>query len=252
MKGLFSLILGAAILLFGAVGFVYSGFYNASALSEHSTLTAWLLSTTSRKSIERHARRISVPDLDNKKLLLAGANDYQAMCIACHGGPGIRPEAVGKGLNPQPTDLADAARHMTVAELFWVTKNGIRMTGMPAWGASHGDSEIWPVVAFLTALPEMQADEYQSLLKNASGMGHHALDANRRDQNDIKETTVAEHSHSGDQTGAVEPMQSGQGHGAEHTHERGQDHSNDLGAGPDEEPAHEEVTEEEEHHEHEH
>ncbi len=177
MKLISKIILGAVIVALGAVGFAYSGLYNVSALTEHSGLTNRLLTTTSRKSIQRQAQNVEVPDLTDEKLILAGVNDYQAMCIACHGGPGIRPEPVGKGLNPPPNNLAESAKRMTAAELFWVTKNGVRMTGMPAWGATHEDAEIWPVVAFLTTLPELDSDQYQSLLTQADGMGHHAADS---------------------------------------------------------------------------
>jgi len=65
---------------------------------------------------------------------------------------------------------------MTPAELFRVTKHGIRMTGMPAWGATHDDDALWPVVAFMTALPQLDADGYKALLAKAGGIGHHASD----------------------------------------------------------------------------
>ena len=84
---------------------------------------------------------------------------------------------MGQGLNPSPPDLAEAALEMSPAELFWVTKNGIKMTGMPAWGVTHDDDAIWPVVAFITKLPELDATQYQALLAHAKGMGHHADDS---------------------------------------------------------------------------
>ncbi len=52
---------------------------------------------------------------------------------------------------------------MTAAELFWVTKNGIRFTAMPAWGPSHGDQGLWDVVAFLLTLPKLSAAEYDTV-----------------------------------------------------------------------------------------
>jgi hypothetical protein len=82
---------------------------------------------------------------------------------------------MGQGLNPPPPDLADSAAHMTPAELFWVTKNGIKMTGMPAWGATHADEALWPVVAFMTRLPELDGAGYAALLAEAQGHGHHAV-----------------------------------------------------------------------------
>ena len=114
--------------IIATVGFAYSGIYDVSAGSTHSGLVNWLLSTTSHASVERRAKGIEVPDLDNE-LVLAGANDFDSMCTGCHGAPGRDPEAMGQGLNPPAPDLAEEAAELSAAELFWVTKNGIKMTG---------------------------------------------------------------------------------------------------------------------------
>ena len=169
----------AAVLVIGVVGiiaFAYSGLYDVSASAPHSSVVNWLLSTTSHASIERRAKKIDVPDLSDESRVRAGVNDFEAMCVGCHGAPGKAPEAMGQGLNPPAPDLADSAGHMTPAELFQVTKHGIMMTGMPAWGATHDDDAIWPVVAFMTRLPSLDADEYDAFLASAAGMGHHAAD----------------------------------------------------------------------------
>jgi len=173
MKGIRGLLVAVAVIVIGVVGFAYSGLYDVSASSPHGGLVNWYLSTTSHASIERHANGVSVPDLSDDALVRAGVNDFDAMCVACHGAPGQGPAAVGQGLNPPAPDLTESATNMTPAELFWVTKNGIKMTGMPAWGASHDDEAIWPVVAFMTKLPTLDADSYQSLLASAAGAGHH-------------------------------------------------------------------------------
>lgn len=168
------LLIAAAVVVVGAAGIAYSGLYDVSASTPHSGLVNWYLSTVSHASIERQAKDVPVPDLTDDALVRAGVNDFEAMCVDCHGAPGQPPAAVGQGLNPAAPDLAESATDMSAAELFWVTKNGIRMTGMPAWGATHDDDEIWPVVAFVTTLPNLDADQYQSLLTSAAGAGHHA------------------------------------------------------------------------------
>lgn len=174
MKILVSVFTVAAVVVLATIGFAYSGIYDISARSNHSAFLHWLLTTTSHASVERRSKSVDVPNLDDANLRLAGVNDYAAMCAGCHGAPGREPEATGQGLNPLPPDLAESAEHMSPAELFWVTKNGIRMTGMPAWGVTHEDKALWPVVAFLTILPELDAAAYQTLLISASGLGHHA------------------------------------------------------------------------------
>jgi mono/diheme cytochrome c family protein len=160
----------------GVIGFAYSGLYDVSASSPHSGLTNWLLSTTSHASVERRAGAVRVPDLEDEALVLAGINDFDSMCIGCHGAPGKSPAAVGQGLNPPAPDLAKSAAEMTPAELFWVTKHGIKMTGMPAWGATHDDGSIWPVIAFMTKLPGLGEAGYLEMLNAAMGHGHHSDD----------------------------------------------------------------------------
>jgi len=160
----------------GGIFFIYSGIYDVSASTPHFALTKWAMSSTMHASVEQRATNIDVPDLQQKELILEGINDFKAMCVTCHGAPGKKPGPLGKGLNPQAPDLQRSAEHLTAAELFWVTKHGIKMTGMPAWGATHDDDSLWPVVALLTALPDLNAETYEDLLIQAEGMGHHASD----------------------------------------------------------------------------
>jgi len=216
MKCLTTLVIVATALLLGIVGFAWSGLYDVSASSPHSGFANWLLSTASDASVARQAKGIEVPELDDKALVLAGINDFDSMCAGCHGAPGKEPEAMGQGLNPPAPDLAEEAAEMTPAELFWVTKNGIRMTGMPAWGATHGDDSIWPVVAFMTRLPELDAAGYQQLLAAAAGHGHHAEDA-----------PAGERSHDE----AAEPAS-----GEIHVHPDRSEHLHEVAAEPEPEP----------------
>jgi mono/diheme cytochrome c family protein len=86
------------------------------------------------------------------------------MCVGCHGAPGKDPSEIGKGLRPRPPDLAKAALQLDKGELFWIVKNGIKMAGMPAFGATHRDRTIWNIVGFVQEqLPNLTAEQYQDL-----------------------------------------------------------------------------------------
>jgi mono/diheme cytochrome c family protein len=66
-----------------------------------------------------------------------GFDHYEDMCAGCHGGPGIERSEIGKGLNPPAPNLADAVPAWSPRQLFWIVKNGLKMTGMPSFAALH-------------------------------------------------------------------------------------------------------------------
>ncbi len=166
----------AIMLVFGiaVIGFAYSGIFNVAATQSHDPVSSWLLETTRERSIEARLSDIQAPDLSDEKLRLAGINDFDSMCTECHTAPGRPPSSLAKGLNPPAPDLAEAALEESAEMLFWVTRNGIRMTGMPSWGVTHDDDDIWPVIAFLQVLPDLDGYSYQEMLESAEGEGHHA------------------------------------------------------------------------------
>jgi mono/diheme cytochrome c family protein len=160
----------AVLAVIGAVVFSFSGSYDVSATRPDSAPVAWLIQNTSQHSISKAAADIAVPPgLDTIDAAKAGAQLYGQECVYCHGAPGDQPTGLAKGLNPQPPVLLVAERQNLPAETFWVVKNGIRMTGMPAWGKTYSDQQIWNVVAFLRQKRGLGADEYKALTAESGG-----------------------------------------------------------------------------------
>jgi mono/diheme cytochrome c family protein len=148
------------------------------------------------RSIAVRAKDVQVPPLGDQTLVASGAEDYAAMCAACHLAPGVERSEIRVGLYPQPPDLT---KHIgaTPAEQFWVVKHGIKMSAMPAWGKTHDDQSIWGIVAFLQKLPGLTPEQYRTLVgpqydhdhadhhhagavesgDHATGHGHHHDDA---------------------------------------------------------------------------
>lgn len=148
-------------------GFIYSGTYDVAASQPENGLLSWALVTTRNRSIDRRAADIKVPPLTDPALIQEGFEHYHEMCEGCHLAPGMDSSEVREGLNPQPPVLADIAPHASPARLFWVIKNGVRMTAMPAWGKSHSDQMIWAMVAFVQQLPKITPAEYRVMAKQA-------------------------------------------------------------------------------------
>ena len=96
--------------------------------------------------------------------------------MLCHGAPGVDASEAGEGLNPPAPDLTLARiQKRTDGELFWILQNGIRMTGMPAFGPTHKDDELWKMVAFLRHLPQLTPEE-EKALQTEEGSDHHAAE----------------------------------------------------------------------------
>jgi mono/diheme cytochrome c family protein len=151
------------------LGLVYTGAYNVAATEEHTSLGHWALDTSFRNSVKARADGLTPPEI-TPQMLEAGAASYKAMCAHCHGGPGVERADWAGGMRPRPPHLAEAAAHWETRDVFWIAKHGVKMTGMPAFGATHDDEALWSVAAFVKALPGMTPDRYGALGAQA---GHH-------------------------------------------------------------------------------
>ena len=155
------------VLALAAVGFIYSGIYDVAATTPDTGLIQWALETTQHRSVHRRAEEVEAPaSLDDPNLIRTGLIEYHEMCVVCHGAPGVPISPVGQGLNPSPPELAKESGE-EAGELFWVTKNGIKMTGMPAFGVTHSDEEIWAIVAFMKKMGDLSPEEYQRMVVEA-------------------------------------------------------------------------------------
>jgi hypothetical protein len=93
------------------------------------------------------------------------------MCVACHLAPGAAGTELSQGLYPAPPNLSTQAIR-SPEHAFWVIKHGIKASGMPAWGKSMDDPYIWDMVAFLQAMPTMDAAAYRDLVASSDGHSH--------------------------------------------------------------------------------
>ncbi len=150
-------VLGAAV---GAV-MLLSGAYSTAATKQHFLITYRILELGLKYSVARNAENIVVPDLQQAADIRVGHACYRQHCLQCHGAPGVAREPMGRGQLPSPSSLAQSAREWPAAHLFYVTQQGVRMSGMPAWEFRISEPGLWSTVAFLKAMPDMSASEYE-------------------------------------------------------------------------------------------
>jgi mono/diheme cytochrome c family protein len=168
-----SLLIAVLVVVLGAGALIYAGVYDVAATTPHWPAARTILETARLRSIKTHASGLETPPgLDDPAKVLLGVSHYAAHCAICHGAPGVPKGDIGRGLYPPPPDLAKAALLYSPAELFWILKHGIKMTGMPAW-SDHSDDELWATVAFLQKLPMMSEQDYARLvMASAAHRGH--------------------------------------------------------------------------------
>ncbi len=150
--------------LAGALVMVYGGIYNVAATGQHLQPTFTILETAMRQSVRLRARDIVAPALDDERMVLQGAGCFRDKCVQCHGAPGVAQNDIGKSMQPVPGPLVDARRHWKPRELYWVTRHGIKMSGMPAWELRLSEAELWSVVAFMQRLPDLGAAQYAATM----------------------------------------------------------------------------------------
>lgn len=162
-KVIVTVILTIIILFAGFYIYIASGVYDVSQLTPHNGLTKSMISTITHNSINKRLKGIVVPtNLKDTAIIVAGFKHYTEMCSNCHGAPGEKAEEMAEGLYPKPPELYKHAEESDAQEFFWIIKNGIKMTSMPAFKPTHDDEKIWAMTAFVTQkLPKMTADEYK-------------------------------------------------------------------------------------------
>jgi mono/diheme cytochrome c family protein len=161
------------------VGLVLLGVAVAIAASVlHDGLSARARPTRLEVVLARNARHLAIPSqarlaqnpvLDSPEVQRDARLHFADHCAICHGNDGSGDTAIGSGLYPKPPDLRLASTQgLSDGELFWIIENGVRFTGMPAFGGSedhgaagnHGNAQdSWKLVHFIRHLPHLTAAE---------------------------------------------------------------------------------------------
>lgn len=154
-----------AVLIVVSVLYFLLGRYDVSATRPHPTIVSMIFHSVTERSIQRNSASLTVPyDIDDENIYVRGFKKYEEMCVQCHGAPGIEASSTGKGLFPEPPKFpSEEFNEYSLKDIFWVTKNGVKMTGMPAYGPTHEDEAIWAVAIFLDNSRDLSEAEYKSL-----------------------------------------------------------------------------------------
>jgi mono/diheme cytochrome c family protein len=100
-------------------------------------------------STDRRAPDAKNPLAPTEANIVAGAQLYMDHCAGCHGVPSNPDSQFGRSFNPPVPEFFKDAPDMSESQNFYIIQHGIRWTGMPAWGQTLSDTQIWEIVKFL-------------------------------------------------------------------------------------------------------
>jgi thiosulfate dehydrogenase len=158
-KGVVSgIALALAAILVGAYFLVGSGFIPANADATPGQLETWMAGTSLDATLRRYAPKEQNPVAPTDQNLLEGVHLFAQNCAVCHGSAkgAAAQSPVAKGLYPKPPQLAtDGVEDDPEGDSFWKIKHGIRLTGMPSFGYTLSDREIWTLALFLKRMDKL-------------------------------------------------------------------------------------------------
>jgi mono/diheme cytochrome c family protein len=164
LKAFLLLVVLIAALMVGT--FIWIGSRGISARAQPARLETFVARTMRRLAIPRSARELKNPVPKSPDVIAEGMAHYADHCAACHANDGSGETDIGTGLYPKPPDMRlDATQSLSDGELFHIIENGVRLTGMPAWGngTEEGRQSTWHLVHFVRELPKLTTDQIETM-----------------------------------------------------------------------------------------
>jgi mono/diheme cytochrome c family protein len=164
--GRWLLLAGTAILAALLLSALFLVRHGISAREEPTRVEAFLARRMRHWAIPADARSLRNPVPAGDEALSAGREHFADHCATCHGNDGRGRTEIGQNLYPKAPDMTLAAtQDLRDGEIFYIIRNGIRLTGMPAWGEGDGsdDAESWHLVHFIRHLPAVTPEELEQM-----------------------------------------------------------------------------------------
>jgi mono/diheme cytochrome c family protein len=155
----------AAIAIYG-MRLIQRGF---SAREQPSVAEAFMAQKARRWAMPAGARNLKNPVPATAEMLEHGRSHWADHCATCHANNGSGQTEIGRNLYPKAPDMrGPATQSLSDGEIYYVIRNGVRMTGMPAWGSpadGDHDDDTWMLVLFIRHLPQLTASEEKEMEK---------------------------------------------------------------------------------------
>jgi mono/diheme cytochrome c family protein len=161
LVGFFSVLAGALF----AWSLISHGFSSRANPSAVETIVA---RTARRFALPSSYRKLKNPQTPSAENVRAGMEHFADHCAVCHGNDGSGDTMFGKNMYPKPPDMRESVtQEKSDGELYYIIQNGIRLSGMPAFGEENrtDDADTWKLVLFIRHLPRLTAGERNAMEK---------------------------------------------------------------------------------------
>lgn len=157
----------AFLLLIAAGGGVYLKFFahGFSARSQPSALETLAASFARDMARPRDTETLQNPVPASAEVLADAKAHWADHCASCHANDGSGQIPMGQQMYPPAPDMrSNATQKKSDGELFYIIENGVRLSGMPAWGGSaHSRQDSWKLVRFIRRLPSLTPEEIRAM-----------------------------------------------------------------------------------------
>jgi len=165
------LVVSLTLIFAASAGLLWLRYFTGafSAREQPSSLEGWLASEARHLAMPSQAKRLRNPVTYSPELLEEARAHWADHCASCHADNGSGDTQIGRNLYPKAPDMRGApTQQLSDGELYYIIQNGVRLTGMPAWGADgDGDrnQDSWKLVLFIRHLPGMSEQETEQMEK---------------------------------------------------------------------------------------
>jgi mono/diheme cytochrome c family protein len=190
-----------------------------SAKEKPSWMETWFAQHARNVSVPGGARELKNPYRTTEASMAEAREHWVAHCSMCHGVDGRGNTIFGRKMYPPVPNVNEAqTQRKTDGELYYIISNGVRLTGMPAFGGEDSPESIWNLVALMRRLPQLSPDELKQMRQIAGEETEVPAESETSagQQGKTKTAQAKDHSHE-DESKAVERKPRPKGH----THEPG-------------------------------
>jgi mono/diheme cytochrome c family protein len=159
-----------AIIVLIAAAWLYLRFATGgfSAKQNPTSIEVFLARTARRLAVPSEAKARRNPTPNTPETLADARAHWADHCATCHANNGSGDTEIGRNLYPRAPDMRRPdTQNLTDGELFFIIENGVRLTGMPAWGngSEHSAQDSWKLVRFIRHLPQISEQEERDMQK---------------------------------------------------------------------------------------